>query len=90
VTVRVAIPMKLARLRAWVDKGRYWSAIDRLILWALLERPQTSQQLSTKANLPRRLINEIILRLMRVGWVELAATPSGVAFRGTAAGEEAV
>jgi len=30
--VRVAVPVKLARLRVWVDKGRHWSGVDRLIL----------------------------------------------------------
>ena len=34
--VRVAVPVKLARLRVWVDKGRHWSGVDRLVLWALV------------------------------------------------------
>jgi cardiolipin synthase len=88
--VRVAVPVKVARLRMWVDKGNDWSAVDRLILWALTEKAQNSQDLAQVAKIPARLLNGIILRLMHAGWVELAATPKGVGFRATEAGREAV
>lgn len=88
--VRVAVPVKLARLRVWVDKGRHWSGVDRLILWALAAEPSTAGELATVARIPARLITEIILRMMRFGWVELAATPNGASFRATEAGREVV
>lgn len=88
--VRVAVPVKLARLRVWVDKGRHWSGVDRLILWALAVEPCTSGELAKVARIPARLINEIILRMMRFGWVELAAAPKGASFRATEAGREVV
>jgi cardiolipin synthase len=90
VTIRVAVPVRVARLRVWVDKGRQWSPVDRVVLWALSEQARTSHKLAEEACLPPRLVNEIILRLMRAGWVELAATPRGVSFRATEAGCEAV
>ena len=68
--VRVAVPVKLARLRVWVDKGRHWSGVDRLILWALAVEPCTSSELAKVARILARLITEIILRMMRFGWVE--------------------
>lgn len=88
--VRVAVPVKLARLRVWVDKGRHWSGADRLILWALTVQPRTTADLHRDACIPARLVNEIILRLMRFGWIELAATSRGAAFRATGAGQEMV
>lgn len=88
--VRVAVPVKLARLRVWVDKGRHWSGVDRLILWALAVEPCTAVELAKVARIPARLITEIILRMMRFGWVELAAAPKGAAFRTTEAGREVV
>src|SRR3954465_11527936 len=89
-TIRVAIQVKLARLRVWVDKGRHWSGADRLVLWALSTRPRTATELAHEGGIPARLINEIILRLMRFCWVELAAAPKGAAFRATRAGREVV
>ena len=88
--VRVAVPVKLARLRVWVDKGRHWSGVDRLILWALAVEPCTSSELAKVARIPARLITEIILRMMRFGWVELAAAPKGASFRATEAGRDVV
>jgi hypothetical protein len=38
--------VKLARLRVWVDKGRHWSGVGRLILWALAVEPCTSSELA--------------------------------------------
>jgi phosphatidylserine/phosphatidylglycerophosphate/cardiolipin synthase-like enzyme len=90
MTVRVAIPVRVARLRVWVDKGRQWSPVDQVVLWALAEQARTTRKLAEDACLPPRLVNEIILRMMRAGWVELAATPRGVSFRATPAGREAV
>jgi phosphatidylserine/phosphatidylglycerophosphate/cardiolipin synthase-like enzyme len=88
--VRVAVPVKLARLRVWVDKGRHWSGVDRLILWALAAEPCTAGELAKVARLPARLITEMILRMMRFGWVELATAPKGASFRATEAGREVV
>jgi hypothetical protein len=88
--VRVAVPVKLARLRVWVDKGRHWSGVDRLVLWALSVEPCTAGELAKVARIPSRLITEIVLRMMRFGWIEFAAAPKGAAFRATEAGREVV
>jgi cardiolipin synthase len=86
--VRVAVPVELARLRVWVDKGRHWSGVDRLVLWALAEQPRTAGELAVVARIPARLITEMVLRMMRFGWIELAAAPKGASFRATDAGRE--
>jgi cardiolipin synthase len=90
MTVRVAVPLRIARMRVWVDKGNNWSAVDRLILWALTKEPRTSIDLADITHVPARLINSVILRLMHAGWVELAAGSSGVGFRATELGQEAL
>jgi hypothetical protein len=77
-------------MRVWVDKGNDWSAVDRLILWALANEPRTSVDLAETTHVPPRLINSIILRLMHAGWVELAAGSIGVGFRATNMGQEAL
>lgn len=55
MTVRVAVPLRIARMRVWVDKGNDWSAVDRLILWALTREPRTSIDLAEITNVPARL-----------------------------------
>jgi phosphatidylserine/phosphatidylglycerophosphate/cardiolipin synthase-like enzyme len=74
----------------WVDKGRHWNSVDRLILWALAKEPHAASDLSKAAHIPARLISEIVLRMMRFGWVEFAATSKGALFRATAVGREVV
>ncbi len=90
MTVRVAVPVRSARLRVWVDKGNDWSAVDRLVLWALATQPRNSKDLAEVARIPARLLNGLILRLMRAGWVELATNSQGAAFRISAAGQDAL
>jgi cardiolipin synthase A/B len=88
--IRVAVPVKLARLKVWVDKGRHWSAVDKLILWSLAQKPRSAAELADEAGIPTRLVIEIILRMMRFGWIEFAAEPSGASFRATEAGREVI
>jgi cardiolipin synthase len=88
MTSRVAVPVKVARLRVHLEKGRHWTAVDHLVLWALASKARDSEHLSSEMEIPRRVVNEIILNLMRAGWVELAASPSELAFRATENGEE--
>lgn len=88
MTARVTVPVKVARLRVRVEKGRHWTAVDHMVLLALTESARNSEALSLQMDIPRRIVNEIILNLMRAGWVELSATPGGLAFRATDDGAE--
>jgi cardiolipin synthase len=87
--VRVAIPIFRGKRRFYLDKGRLWSAIEHLILIALASRPQTAAQLAAEAKLPRRLIIEVVIRLMRAGWVELSQNADGSRFAATSKGKKA-
>jgi hypothetical protein len=69
-----------------VEKGRRWSVIEHLMLDAVADEPASATQLSIKSNLPRRIVVEAFIRLMRVGWVEITPGPDGPIFRTTSSG----
>ena len=55
------------------------------MLDAVARCPATAITLSEKSCLPRRVVVEAFIRLMRVGWVELAPMDNGSVFTATAA-----
>ena len=87
--VRVAIPMLRGKRRFHIDKGRPWSIVEHIVLSALVERPWLSADLAEQSKLPRRLIVELLIRLMRAGWVELSQNSKGVLFSASQRGIEA-
>ena len=87
--IRVAIPMLRGKRRFHIDKGRPWSIVEHVVLAALAERPWFSADLAEQTNLPRRLIIELLIRLMRAGWVELSQDSKGVLFSANRRGAEA-
>lgn len=84
--VRVAVPLVKGKRRFFIAKGRPWSLVEHVVLIAVTSKPRTVAELAAEANLPRRLILESIIRLMRAGWVVLSQTASGVVFRASAQG----
>ena len=84
--VRVAIPVLRGKHRFSLLKGRPWSAAEHLILQSLVATPRTVRELSDASGLPRRVIIEMLIRLMRVGWVEVSPQPEGTVFRATEVG----
>ena len=84
--VKVAIPVYRGKRKFILDKGRPWSVVEHLILAALSVRSSSALDLAQAGNLPRRLVIEVLIRLMRAGWVELDEGRGGVRFRATAAG----
>lgn len=88
MSIRAAVPVLFGTLRLHLDKGRPWSLIEHLILQAVVEEPRSAASLSQMSDLPRRLIIEIVIRLMRVGWVELVSANKQTGFRATPMGRE--
>lgn len=88
MTIRVAVPVILARMRVVVDQGIHWNPIDWMLLWALQKAPSTPSALAAEIDLPRRMVSDMIWKLMRFGWVEM--TVDGTAFRATMAGIRAL
>lgn len=85
--IQVAIPMLRGTRRFYIQKGRRWSVVEHLMLDAVARRPATAITLSDKSCLPRRVVVEAFIRLMRVGWVELMPTDTGSMFTATANGK---
>jgi cardiolipin synthase len=90
VSVLVAIPIRRVSAKAVIEKGRGWSALDELILWALSRETQSAGRLAEDLNLPRRVVLAMILRMMRFRLVESAILDGVPAFRTTAFGKAVV
>lgn len=56
------------------------------MLAAVAAKPRAVGELAAEAGLPRRLVLEILIRLMRAGWIVLDQRPSGVIFSASPAG----
>ena len=86
--VRVAIPVFRGKRRFHLLKGRPWSPVEHLILQALAKEPRTAAALANQSALPKRLVIEALIRLMRADWVELSPQTAGTLFRATADGRD--
>jgi hypothetical protein len=62
--------------------------VEHLILQALAKEPRTAATLADQSALPKRLVIEALIRLMRADWVELSAQTAGTVFRATADGRD--
>lgn len=84
--VIVAVPVLRVSARVIFEKGRGWSAVDELILWALSRRPRSAGVLAEEVKLPRRVVLEIVFRMMRFRLVEVVLADGIPAFRATSYG----
>lgn len=82
----VGIPVLKDTRRFHFEKGRRWTIVEHLVLEALAKDDWTLSALQVSSRLPRRVLLEILIRLMRVGWVELIAASGEIVFRSTALG----
>lgn len=89
-TVQIAVPMVRGRRRFRVERGRRWSLIEHLMLRAVAEDPTSAADLERRSGLPRRVIVEAFIRLMRVGWVQVVETDEGALFSATPSGSQQV
>ncbi len=85
-TVQVVFQVLKGTRRFIIEKGRRWSVIEHLLLDAVSRGPATAADLAVASHLPRRVIVEAFIRLMRAGWVEVVVTTKGSVFQITAAG----
>lgn len=67
----VKVPFGYGTFRLTILRSQKWGAIDLMVLMSLIDKPKTSQQLSIDSLLPRQLIVEILIPLMKAGWVEI-------------------
>lgn len=88
--VLVAVPVLRGKRRFHIDKGRPWSVVEHLVLFALSQKPMTAAEIAEASGLHRRIVVEIIIRLMRVGWAEVSNQSGRVSFRTSTAGQAVV
>ncbi|MDP9709041.1 UNVERIFIED_ORG: phosphatidylserine/phosphatidylglycerophosphate/cardiolipin synthase-like enzyme [Pseudomonas fluorescens] len=89
-TLQIAIPVLKGKANFTVDKGKPWSVIEHIIMEALHKKEWSAVALAQHANIPRRVVIESIIRLMRAGWVELKDSVSEVVFKASVLGEIAL
>lgn len=87
--VRVAVPVLHGRRKFHFDKGRPWSVIEHVMLVALINNASTAAELADSGNLPKRVVIEALVRLMRAGWVEMLQKGTVVTFHATQNGAAA-
>lgn len=85
VTRRVLIPLYRLDVAYLVRRGRRWSVLEHLLLWAC-RNPMSAKDLATETAMPMRLVSESLVNLLRAGWVELRASAAGNVFAATTAG----
>jgi cardiolipin synthase len=88
--IRVAIPLLKGKRRFFLAKGRPWSLVEHVLLAALVIKPRTVDELAAAGDVPRRLVLEGLIRLMRAGWVALQQESKGVVFSATKLGHSVV
>ncbi|WP_449123394.1 phospholipase D-like domain-containing protein [Pseudomonas sp. MPG01] len=86
-TIFIAVPFHYEQQRFKILKGQRWGAIDHLLLQAIVKQPTSAQQLSKASNLPKRLIIEILIPLMKAGWLELVKIEKNFSFVATPSGK---
>lgn len=77
----IAVPVYRIACKVQIDKGRSWSVIDELVLWAITRQSKTIAALADESRLPRQVIVASIARLMRFRLVEVRPIDGGAAFR---------
>ncbi len=90
MSVVVAIPIRRVSTRAVIEKGRGWSALDEFVLWSLSREAMSATRLADDLNIPRRVILEIIVRMMRFRLLEAVLIDGFPAFQTTAFGAAVV
>jgi cardiolipin synthase A/B len=84
--VEVAFPVLRGKRQFKIEKGRRWSIVEHLLLQAVSEEPASAETLEKTSCLPRRVIVEAFVRLMRAGWVEMISARQGTEFQATSLG----
>ncbi|EPK7409163.1 phospholipase D-like domain-containing protein [Klebsiella aerogenes] len=59
----------VAHLR--IEKGEQWSDIEHMVLFSVFRERSTLQRLKEETRLSQSMLIEILIRLMRAGWIEL-------------------
>ncbi|RWR04069.1 hypothetical protein [Paenirhodobacter populi] len=86
----IAISAFFLSSKVIIDKGRAWSVIAEMILFALSRQPLSIAHIARDANLPRQLVVASVARLMRFRLIELSVRRDAALFRTSDYGQEIV
>jgi len=81
MSVLIAVPVIRVGCKVGIDRGRMWSVIDEIVLWAIVRQPKSIASLAAAADLPHQIIIASVARLMRFRLVEVTLNGDDVAFR---------
>lgn len=84
--VHVIFPVLRGARKFIIEKGRRWSVIEHLLLDAAHRQPASAGTYAALSGLPRRVVIEAFIRLMRAGWIEMAVKDGNLIFRATPLG----
>jgi len=79
----VKVPFCHGQHRFKIFKGQRWGVVDHLLLQEVVKAPCSAIQLSESSGLPRRLIIEIMIPFMRVGWIQISQQDKSYIFQAT-------
>lgn len=86
----IAIPSYRLSCGVAIDRGRAWSVVEELILWAVDRRPMSIADLSTESQLPRQIIVAALARLMRFRLTELNVSAETALFKTSEYGRDLI
>jgi cardiolipin synthase len=86
----IAIPCFKISAMVGIDRGRAWSVIDELLLWAMAQKPASVRRLADESGLHRRVVVSSIARMMRFRLVELKVTSEGPLFQASGYGAQSI
>ncbi|SDG44135.1 phospholipase D-like domain-containing protein [Bosea robiniae] len=86
----IAIPVYRLSCKVGIDRGRAWSIVEEMVLWATAAKPRSIAQLSAVSNLPPQIVVASIARMMRFRLVELTVKDNSAKFQTSAYGREIV
>lgn len=85
-SVQVAFPILRGKRYFRIEKGRRWSLAEHVLLQAVTRAPASATELSKQSLLPRRVVIEAFLRLMRANFAEVIVERGEIKFGSTPLG----
>lgn len=85
----VGIPLLKDARKFYFEKGKRWTIIEHILLEALAKSDWRLNDLVESSSLPRRVVVESIIRLMRANWAEIKSGKEAIRFRATLQGKAA-
>jgi hypothetical protein len=87
--VLIAVPVYRIACKVGIAKGRGWSVIEELVLWAMTRQSKSLTTLAADTGLPQQIVTAAVARLMRFRLVEVSVGDNA-AFRASDYGFKAI